>query len=72
MTAQTSTPVTAFPDDEPVAPDRGPRRFRPTRATAGLVLIVVWGLAPFYWMIVTAFREVGFTFDTVGRFDPHA
>ena len=64
MTAQTSTPVTAFPDDEPVAPSREPRRFRPTRATAGLVLIVVWGLAPFYWMIVTAFRDVGFTFDT--------
>jgi len=64
VTAQTSTPVTAFPDDEPVAPSREPRRFRPTRATAGLVLIVVWGLAPFYWMIVTAFRDVGFTFDT--------
>jgi len=64
VTAQTSTPVTAFPDDEPVAPPREPRRFRPTRATAGLVLIVVWGLAPFYWMIVTAFRDVGFTFDT--------
>jgi multiple sugar transport system permease protein len=28
------------------------------------VLIVIWGLAPFYWMIVTAFRDVGFTFDT--------
>ena len=44
-------------------------RFRSNRGAKvrnylGLVLIVVWGLAPFYWMIVTAFREVGFTFDT--------
>jgi multiple sugar transport system permease protein len=30
----------------------------------GLALIIIWGLAPFYWMIVTAFRDVGFTFDT--------
>lgn len=29
----------------------------------GLALIVLWGLAPFYWMVVTAFRDVGFTFD---------
>lgn len=34
------------------------------RGYAGLVLIVIWGLAPFYWMVVTAFRDVGFTFDT--------
>src|SRR4051812_42091229 len=44
-------------------------RFRSNRGARvrgylGLVLIVIWGLAPFYWMIVTAFREVGFTFDT--------
>ncbi len=35
-----------------------------TRTYAGLALIVIWGLAPFYWMMVTAFRNVGFTFDT--------
>ena len=34
------------------------------RSSLGLILIVVWGLAPFYWMIVTSFRNVGFTFDT--------
>ncbi|MGC1215366.1 MAG: carbohydrate ABC transporter permease [Micromonospora sp.] len=39
-------------------------RWRSIRGYAGLLLIVVWGLAPFYWMIVTAFRDVGFTFDT--------
>ena len=34
------------------------------RTYAGVAIIVVWGLAPFYWMIVTAFREVDFTYDT--------
>jgi multiple sugar transport system permease protein len=28
------------------------------------LIIVVWCLAPFYWMIVTAFRRVDFTYDT--------
>jgi trehalose/maltose transport system permease protein len=31
---------------------------------AGVALIVIWGIAPFYWMVVTAFRQVDFTFDT--------
>lgn len=35
-----------------------------TRMYIGLAVIIVWGLAPFYWMIVTAFRNVGYTFDT--------
>jgi multiple sugar transport system permease protein len=34
------------------------------RLYAGVALIVVWGLAPFYWMVVTAFREVQYTFVT--------
>jgi trehalose/maltose transport system permease protein len=29
----------------------------------GMVLIVVWCLAPFYWMLVTSFRQVDFTYD---------
>ena len=32
--------------------------------TSGSAAIIIWGLAPFYWMMVTAFRDVGFTFDT--------
>jgi multiple sugar transport system permease protein len=34
------------------------------RMYLGLAALVVWGLAPFYWMVVTAFRDVGYTFDT--------
>ncbi|MEJ5928376.1 carbohydrate ABC transporter permease [Corynebacterium sp. H128] len=29
-----------------------------------VVLILIWGLAPFYWMVVTAFRHKSHTFDT--------
>ncbi|HEV7148461.1 MAG TPA: carbohydrate ABC transporter permease [Pedococcus sp.] len=34
------------------------------RMYIGLAVLVVWGLAPFYWMVVTAFRDVGYTFDS--------
>ena len=34
------------------------------RMYLGLAALVIWGLAPFYWMVVTAFRDVAFTFDT--------
>jgi multiple sugar transport system permease protein len=39
-------------------------RWKSIRGYAGLTFIIVWGLAPFYWMIVSAFRDVGYTFDT--------
>jgi multiple sugar transport system permease protein len=34
------------------------------RTYVSAVIILVWCLAPAYWMIVTAFRDTGFTFDT--------
>jgi multiple sugar transport system permease protein len=34
------------------------------RSYLGIALIVIFCLAPFYWMVVTAFRDVGFTYDT--------
>lgn len=33
-----------------------------------VILILVWGLAPFYWMVVTAFRDKSRTFDTTPWF----
>lgn len=30
----------------------------------GVLFILVWGLAPFYWMLVTALRDKDHTFDT--------
>jgi multiple sugar transport system permease protein len=45
---------------------RLPRRFnwRTVRTYLGVAFIVIWGLLPAYWMVVTAFRDVGFTYDT--------
>ena len=34
------------------------------RTYLGVLLIVLWGLVPFYWMVVTAFRDTAYTFDT--------
>ena len=34
------------------------------RNYCGVVVILVWGLAPFYWMVVTALRNKDHTFDT--------
>jgi multiple sugar transport system permease protein len=61
MAAVTSAPPSAPPD----VPDRTRSHlWQNVRTYAGVALIVLWGLAPFYWMVVTAFRNVGFTFDT--------
>ena len=38
------------------------------RTYISAALIVLWCLLPAYWMIVTAFRDVGFTFDTTPFF----
>ena len=38
------------------------------RTTEQAVLIVVWCLLPFYWMLVTAFRDSGFQYDTTPFF----
>ncbi|MGK2887215.1 MAG: carbohydrate ABC transporter permease [Rhodococcus sp. (in: high G+C Gram-positive bacteria)] len=34
------------------------------RIYLGVLIILIWGLAPFYWMTVTAFRDPRYTFDT--------
>jgi multiple sugar transport system permease protein len=40
------------------------RRAQSIRTWIQAVVIIVWCLLPFYWMIVTSFRDVGYTFDT--------
>ncbi|MFD4183946.1 carbohydrate ABC transporter permease, partial [Rhodococcus sp. NPDC058514] len=52
--------------DEPAAAT-GRRKRSPwpsVRTYLGAALILIWGLAPFYWMVITAFRDVDHTFDT--------
>lgn len=38
------------------------------RTYISAAIIVIWCLLPFYWMIVTAFRDVGYTFDSTPFF----
>ena len=38
------------------------------RTYISAAIILVWCMAPFYWMLVTAFRDVGYTFDTTPFF----
>lgn len=64
MASRAEAPAASRPIAIPATTRSAADRWRTVRSYAGLALIVVWGLAPFYWMIVTAFREVGFTFDT--------
>ncbi|MBA3266606.1 MAG: carbohydrate ABC transporter permease [Nocardioidaceae bacterium] len=33
------------------------------RTYLGVAIVVVWGLLPFYWMVVTAFRDVDYTYS---------
>jgi len=40
------------------------RRWSSLRTWIQAAVIVVWCLLPFYWMVVTSFRDVGYTFDT--------
>lgn len=48
--------------------ERPPLRRAPiwpaVRNYLGVIVILIWGLAPFYWMVITAFRNRAFTFDT--------
>jgi multiple sugar transport system permease protein len=43
---------------------RRPFTWTSVRSYAGIVLIVIFCLAPAYWMVVTALRPVGYTFET--------
>ena len=38
-------------------------RWSNSRTYISAAIIVIWCLLPFYWMVVTAFRDVGYTFD---------
>ncbi|WP_227997648.1 carbohydrate ABC transporter permease [Nocardia australiensis] len=39
------------------------KRLGSVRLYLGAFIVLVWGLAPFYWMAVTAFRDADYTFD---------
>jgi len=65
MTTATLVP-TSDPHTKAKAKNRQRRASARTYISASV--IVLWCLLPAYWMIVTAFRDVGFTFDTTPFF----
>lgn len=69
-TGYTQATTQSFPATDGRPPRRGRRRtssrvrWASARTYISAAVIVIWCLAPFYWMVVTAFREVGYTFET--------
>lgn len=51
--------------DGAAEPARRRRPWWPTvRTYLGVAVILIWGLAPFYWMVIVAFRQRAHTYDT--------
>lgn len=69
MSAPTAPAGTASGSGRPSAADRPavaaprPPLWPRIRTYLGALFILVWGLAPFYWMVVTAFRDNVHTFS---------
>ncbi|MDQ0030618.1 carbohydrate ABC transporter permease [Arthrobacter bambusae] len=55
-------------DSAPKTAARRRERWASGRTYLSAALIFIWCLLPFYWMIVTAFRDVGYTFDSTPFF----
>ncbi|WP_426566561.1 carbohydrate ABC transporter permease [Angustibacter sp. McL0619] len=64
MTTQALPSTTAGSSTDAARFKAPSNRWPVIRSYAGLTLIIIWGLAPFYWMVVTSFRDVGYTYDT--------
>ncbi|MFI2566353.1 carbohydrate ABC transporter permease [Paenarthrobacter sp. NPDC018779] len=64
MATATATRASTAPSERP----KRPFNWGSFRTYVSAIVILIWCLAPFYWMIVTAFRDVGFTFDTTPFF----
>lgn len=47
---------------------RSRRRWAAVRTYVFAGIVVIWCLLPAYWMVVTAFRDVGFTYDSTPFF----
>jgi len=69
MTAVAHGSTAANVPTEAAAPARRSRFNGSNLATLGVIaLILFWCLAPFYWMVVLAFRDTAYTFDTTPWF----
>lgn len=61
MSTMTHTASTRSREAKSVARNR--ENWASARTYISAAVILIWCLLPFYWMIVTAFRDVGYTFD---------
>ncbi|GAD85510.1 putative ABC transporter permease protein [Nocardia asteroides NBRC 15531] len=50
--------------EAPVQPVSLRKRLGTARMYLGVLIVLVWGLGPFYWMTVVAFRDQAYTFDS--------
>jgi multiple sugar transport system permease protein len=66
----TTATATLVPTSDPHTKAKAKNRQRRSSARTYLsaAVIVFWCLVPGYWMVVTAFRDVGYTFDTTPFF----
>src|SRR4051794_39013563 len=66
----TATAVPTRPTGASAVPEKLPRKIRwgTVGTVAMMVVIILWCLAPFYWMLVLSFRDTNFTFDTTPWF----
>ncbi|MHA7293143.1 carbohydrate ABC transporter permease [Arthrobacter sp. HLT1-21] len=61
LTGATATPTSGRQHVRAVS---SKQRWASARTYISAAVIVIWCLLPAYWMVVTAFREVAFTYDT--------
>jgi multiple sugar transport system permease protein len=62
--AAATAEANALPRTRTKSRTRSRNRNQSIRTGVSAVVIVLWCLLPAYWMVVTSFREVGYTFDT--------
>lgn len=71
MTSTAATATTtrvSLPAAPPQRRSRHRERWASARTYVSAAVIILWCLLPGYWMVVTAFRDVGFTYDSTPFF----
>jgi multiple sugar transport system permease protein len=66
----TATAIPTRPTGGTAVPEKLPRKINwgNVATLTVIVIIILWCLAPFYWMLVLSFRDSNFTFDTTPWF----
>ncbi|GEM31436.1 ABC transporter permease [Nocardia neocaledoniensis NBRC 108232] len=64
MSISTTKESPATREAAPVQPISWRKRLGTVRMYLGVLIVLVWGLGPFYWMTVVAFRDQAYTFDS--------